>query len=90
MWALLKGAAAGSLMYLGARELYQQVRRQVKPDRVYTQKEVAWLLRVPDAEALALIESAKIPGQYIGDEYRVMGESIVNFLNARAAVRATA
>jgi len=89
MWALLKGATAGSLMYLGARELYQLVRRQVKSDRIYTQREVAHLLRVPEAEALALIESARIPGQYVGSEYRVMGASVIDFLNTRAPVQAT-
>lgn len=90
MWGLIKGATTWTLVCMGAKGLYEHVRRRVKPDRVYTQHEVARLLRVSVEETVELIESAKISGQRIGDEYRVMGESLIQFLNARAFVREAA
>lgn len=87
MWGLIKGAATWSLLCLGAKALYEHLVRRVKPDRVYTQREVARLLRVPVAEAVGLIESNRIPGQAVGSEYRVLGETLIRFLNARAIVR---
>ena len=87
MWQLIGGAALWGLAYCGAKSVYERLNRRVKADQIYTQKEVARLLCVTEEEAIELIKSAQLQGQLVAEQYRVMGVSIINFLNTRAVVR---
>ena len=56
--------------------------RSIDARTVYSLKEVAKLMKVNDpVTILELIESGRLCGRKVGDEYLVLGQSILDFFN---------
>lgn len=53
--------------------------RTLKPDMVYTPKEVARLLKVKEDEILELLDRGAIKGNRFGREYRVLGCAVLDY-----------
>ncbi|CAH2598665.1 Magnetosome protein MamR [Rhodovastum atsumiense] len=77
--AVLRGGAVASLA-LAVFELYDQFYREIRPNRIYSVDEAARLLRLERRSLVRLIRQGTIPGMKVSGHYRVLGQSLLDFL----------
>jgi excisionase family DNA binding protein len=56
-----------------------------QPDRVLKTSEAARLLRIGQAELLALVRAGKVPGHWIGSGYKFSERQLLDYLRQEAA-----
>jgi excisionase family DNA binding protein len=74
---------AGTIISLAAAvlQLYDLSTREVKPNRIYSSREAARYLGVNRRTVVKLIHAGELKGKLIRGNYRIPGQSIMEYLN---------
>jgi excisionase family DNA binding protein len=54
---------------------------EILPHRIYSSGEASQLLGMDRLEVLELIRSGKIKAKKVGDNYRILGSNLVDYMN---------
>ncbi len=81
MWTLvLRGGAVMSLALAGL-QLFDLFFREIRPHRIYTSDEAALLLGVERRTIVRLVARGDIPGSKVDGNYRILGQSLLEYLS---------
>ena len=74
---------AGTVLSVGSAILHliEQRTRDVSTSRIYSSQEAARFLGVSRKTVIGLIKKEKMRGKLVKGNYRIMGQSIVEYLN---------
>ena len=74
---------AGTVMSLVAAvvHFYDQRNREIKPNRIYSSTEAARFLGVERLVVVELLKSEQLHGRLVKGNYRIPGQSIIEYLN---------
>ncbi|MBF0246953.1 MAG: helix-turn-helix domain-containing protein [Alphaproteobacteria bacterium] len=74
---------AGTVVSLAAAalQLYDHAMREIKPNRIYTTREAARFLGIGRRAVIELIKSGQLTGKLAKKNYRIPGQSILDYLS---------
>ncbi|CAA7625253.1 hypothetical protein A6A04_21135 [Paramagnetospirillum marisnigri] len=79
--AVIKGSALVTFVQ-GAMVLVDKIfGEEILPHRIYSSAEASQLLGVDRLEVLGLIRSGTIKAKKVGDNYRILGSNLVDYMN---------
>ena len=79
--AVIKGSALVTFVQ-GAMVLVDKIfGEEILPHRIYSSAEASQLLGMDRLEVLGLIRSGKIKAKKVGDNYRILGSNLVDYMN---------
>ncbi len=79
--AVIKGSALVTFVQ-GAMVLVEKMfGEEILPHRIYSSAEAAQLLGMERLEVLGLIRADKIKAKKVGDNYRILGSNLVEYMN---------
>ncbi|MEE8394339.1 MAG: hypothetical protein V3R66_08340 [Rhodospirillales bacterium] len=76
-------ARGGIVLYLGStiKWLFDQRTREINPMRIYSSSEAARFLGVDRRSVVLLIKNNKMQGKLVRGNFRIMGQSILEYLS---------
>jgi excisionase family DNA binding protein len=82
IWStVVKGSALVTFVQ-GAMVLVDKMfGEEILPHRIYNSVDAAQLLGIERLEVLELIRSEKIKAKKVGDNYRILGSNLVEYMN---------
>ena len=79
--AVIKGSALVTFVQ-GAMVLVDKIfGEEILPHRIYSSAEASHLLGMDRLEVLGLIRSGTIKAKKVGDNYRILGSNLVDYMN---------
>lgn len=74
---------AGTLLSVGTAVLHliEQRTREINPSRIYTTADAARFLGVGRRTVVNLLKNNELRGKLVRKNYRIMGQSIIEYIN---------
>ena len=87
IWATITRMATTLHLTYAIKKLNEQQRMErceIKPYQIYNSSEVASLLNTDRKEIVKLVSRGDIPGRLVNGNYRISGQSILEYLKYEA------
>ncbi|MEI6560012.1 MAG: helix-turn-helix domain-containing protein [Rhodospirillaceae bacterium] len=84
MWTLVLRSGALMSLALAGLQLFDLFFREIRPHRIYTSDEAALLLGVERRAIVHLVARGDIPGSKVDGNYRILGQSLLDYLTKHA------
>ena len=84
MWTLVLRSGAVMSLALAGLQLFDLFFRDIRPHRSYTSDEAALLLGVERRTIVHLVARGDIPGSKVDGNYRILGQSLIDYLTNHA------
>ena len=84
MWTLVLRSGAVMSLALAGLQLFDLFFREIRPHRIYTSDEAALLLGVERRTIVHLVARGDIPGSKVDGNYRILGQSLLDYLTNHA------
>jgi len=80
MWTVvLRGGAVLSIALAGL-QLFDMFFREIRPHRIYSSEEAALLLGIDRRKVIRLIQEGTVQGTKVDGNYRILGQSLLEYL----------